>query len=136
MRLPRADRILSASNLDGPSAPVARFAPLLWDGSRMPRDIPVGNGRLLVTFDLDYRIRDIYFPHVGQENHTAGHAFRFGFWVDGQLSWVGPEWDLDRRYGEDSLSTCVRGRCERLGLAFESCDVVDFHLDAFVRRLR
>jgi GH15 family glucan-1,4-alpha-glucosidase len=43
----------------------------------MARDIPVGNGSLLVTFDADYRIRDIYFPHVGQENHTAGHPCRF-----------------------------------------------------------
>ena len=42
----------------------------------MPRDIPVTNGNLLVNFDLDYRIRDIYFPWIGQENHTRGHEFR------------------------------------------------------------
>ena len=35
----------------------------------MPRDIPVGNGRMLVTFDDKYQIRDLYYPHVGQENH-------------------------------------------------------------------
>ncbi len=45
------------------------------------RDIPVGNGSLLVTFDDKYQIRDIYFPHVGQENHTEGFPFRFGFWA-------------------------------------------------------
>ena len=39
----------------------------------MARDIPVGNGSLLVTFDADYRLRDFFFPYVGQENHTAGH---------------------------------------------------------------
>ena len=38
----------------------------------MPRDIPVGNGTLLVTFDKGYRIRDLYFPNVGKENHTEG----------------------------------------------------------------
>jgi GH15 family glucan-1,4-alpha-glucosidase len=38
----------------------------------MPRDIPVGNGRLLVCFDQNYCIRDLYFPHVGQENHVNG----------------------------------------------------------------
>ena len=103
----------------------------------MPRDIPVGNGTLLLTFDLDYRIRDIYFPHVGMENHTAGHAFRFGIWADGAMSWVGAaDWKLDRGYVEDALTTCVRGRSARLGLAFESRDAVDFHLDAFVRELR
>ena len=38
----------------------------------MPRDIPVGNGELLVTFDEFYRIRDIYYPRVGMPNHTEG----------------------------------------------------------------
>ena len=37
----------------------------------MPRDIPVGNGSLLVTFDHQYQIRDVFFPHVGQENHAG-----------------------------------------------------------------
>ena len=46
------------------------------------RDIPVGNGQLLVNFDDKYQIRDIYFPHVGQENHTEGFPSRFGVWAD------------------------------------------------------
>ena len=54
----------------------------------MPRDIPVGNGNLLVNFDLDYRIRDIYFPWIGQENHTRGQEFRLGVWSDGAFSWM------------------------------------------------
>ena len=28
----------------------------------MPRDLPIGNGRMLVTFDDDYLIRDLYYP--------------------------------------------------------------------------
>jgi len=43
-------------------------------------------------FDREYRIRDIYFPHVGKENHGTGHAFRFGVWVGGQFSWMSAEW--------------------------------------------
>jgi len=42
------------------------------------RDIPVGNGSLLVTFDDKYQIRDVYFLHVGQENHTEGFPFCLG----------------------------------------------------------
>jgi glucoamylase len=34
------------------------------------RDLPIGNGSLLVTFDRNYQLRDIYYPRVGQENHT------------------------------------------------------------------
>lgn len=44
----------------------------------MPRDLPLSNGRLHVNFDHTYTIRDVYFPHVGQENHTQGALNRFG----------------------------------------------------------
>jgi GH15 family glucan-1,4-alpha-glucosidase len=54
----------------------------------MPRDIPVGNGSVLVNFDQTYQLRDLYWPHVGQENHTIGHPSLFGVWVDGQFRWV------------------------------------------------
>ena len=47
----------------------------------MPRDIPVGNGSLLVVFDADYTIRDLYYPRVGKENHALGNPCRFGVWT-------------------------------------------------------
>jgi glucoamylase len=31
----------------------------------MPRDLPIGNGSLLIAFDSEYRLADFYFPHVG-----------------------------------------------------------------------
>ena len=59
----------------------------------MPRDLPVSNGRLLVTFDASYQMRDVYFPHIGKENHTSGYPCRFGVWADGSFAWVSdPEW--------------------------------------------
>ena len=54
----------------------------------MPRDLPLGNGDFLVTFDSTYTLRDIYYPHVGLENHTVGDACRFGIWADGAFSWI------------------------------------------------
>ena len=38
----------------------------------MPKDLPISNGNLLLNFDADYRLRDIYFPHVGQEITPKG----------------------------------------------------------------
>jgi GH15 family glucan-1,4-alpha-glucosidase len=59
----------------------------------MPRDLPLGNGRLLVNFDKSYNLRDIYWPHVGQDLHTAGDISHTGVWVDGQFAWLdAPEW--------------------------------------------
>ena len=99
----------------------------------MPRDIPVGNGNLLLTFDLHYRIRDVYYPWIGQENHGGGNEFRFGIWADGRLSWMGPDWDIDLRYRDDTLVTQVSLRNVALGLELRCQDAVDVNLNVYVR---
>lgn len=72
----------------------------------MPRELTIGNGSLQVMFDSTYQLRDIYFPYVGKENHTAGHVFRFGVFTDGQLSWVNePEWERYLVYEPNTLIT-------------------------------
>jgi oligosaccharide amylase len=103
----------------------------------MPRDIPVGNGILLVTFDRMYQIRDFYFPHPGRENQSEGRPFRFGVWADGLFSWVSADdWTRECSYLKETLVTYVRLRSERLGLEVVSNDAVDFHCNVFLRRLR
>ena len=103
----------------------------------MPRDIPVGNGSLLVTFDELYRIRDIYFPYVGKENHSEGHPFRFGVWVDGALSWVSDkDWTRKLTYLDETLVTDVRLANEKLQIEIVSNDAVDSHENIFIRRIR
>jgi glucoamylase len=101
------------------------------------RDIPVGNGRLLVTFDSDYQIRDIYFPHVGQENHTEGFPFRFGIWVDGQFSWIFSDaWKRTLKYLPETLVTDVRLVNTELGISIQCNDTVASHENIFLRRVR
>lgn len=101
----------------------------------MPRDLPLGNGSLLVNFDSLYRVRDIYFPHVGMENHAQGHVFRFGVWVDGLFRWIeDPGWTRDLRYRTDTLVTAVRLRHPELELEIECADAVDMAVNLFLRR--
>jgi oligosaccharide amylase len=103
----------------------------------MPRDIPVGNGSLLVTFDELYRIRDIYFPYVGKENHSEGHPFRFGLWVDGKFSWLSEDvWKRELRYLDDTLVTEVKLTNETLQVEIISNDTVDSLANIFLRRLK
>jgi len=99
----------------------------------MPKDLPVSNGNLLLNFDSDYRIRDVYFPWIGQENHSKGH-FQFGVWVDGRFSWMGPQWARDLRYRENSLVTDVVLKNETLGLELRCSDAVDFDLDVYIKK--
>ncbi len=101
----------------------------------MPKDIPVSNGSFLLNFDSDYQIRDIYFPFIGQENHSSGHPFRFGVWVDGQFSWMGPDWEKDLRYEDDSLVTDVFLKNEALGLELRCSDVVDLDLNIYLKKI-
>lgn len=100
------------------------------------RDIPVGNGSLLVTFDDKYQIRDIYFPHVGQENHTEGFPFRFGVWVDGEFSWVFSDvWERSLEYIPDTLVTDVVLSCKKLGIEITCNDTVAGRENIYLRRV-
>jgi GH15 family glucan-1,4-alpha-glucosidase len=102
----------------------------------MPRDLPLGNGSLLVNFDQQYRLRDVYWPHVGQENHTVGHPFRFGVWVEGQFSWVESEaWSRTLDYERDTLVSEVTLHNPHLSLHIVCRDTVDFHEDLYLRKL-
>ncbi|MCG2726926.1 MAG: glycoside hydrolase family 15 protein, partial [Elusimicrobia bacterium] len=101
----------------------------------MPKDIPVSNGNFLLNFDSDYQIRDIYFPFIGQENHSSGHPFRFGVWVDGQYSWMGQDWEKDLRYQDNSLVTDVFLKNKALGLELRCSDVVDLDLNIYIKKI-
>ena len=101
----------------------------------MPRDIPVGNGKLLICFDQHYNIRDLYFPHVGQENHVQGEYCRLGIWIDNRFSWVGADWKIDLGYEEDTLVTRVTLYHKNLGVLIMCRDIVDFHENIYVREI-
>ena len=102
----------------------------------MPRDIPVGNGSLLVNFDQVYQLRDIYWPYVGKENHTDGHPCRFGVWVDGRFTWVSDEgWSRTLAYEQDTLVTQVTLYNPALNLRLVSQDIVDFHENLYLRQI-
>jgi oligosaccharide amylase len=100
------------------------------------RDIPVGNGSLLINFDEKYQIRDIYFPHVGQENHTEGYPCRFGVWAGGRFSWVSDDaWKRDLRFVPDTLVTDVKLSNPELGIELECNDSVASHDNVFLRKV-
>lgn len=101
------------------------------------RDLPLGNGVLLVNFDDKYQIRDIFFPHVGQENHTEGYPFRFGVWSDGVCSWVfEDDWERELKYKPETLVTDVTLTNRKLGIAISCCDTVASDENVFLRRVR
>jgi GH15 family glucan-1,4-alpha-glucosidase len=102
----------------------------------MPRNIPVGNGELLVTFDDLYRVRDIHYPRIGLPNHTGGHVQRFGIWADGVMAWIDdPSWARHLRYKPDTMVTHVSLRNEKLGLEVFCHDAVDYWSAVYFRKV-
>jgi GH15 family glucan-1,4-alpha-glucosidase len=103
----------------------------------MPRDLPLGNGKVLVAFDGDYRLRELCYPHVGCENHVRGALCRFGVFVDGAFTWIerARGWDLAMRYQPDTLGTDVQCRHTGMGLLLSCSDCVDFHENLYLRHV-
>ncbi|MCZ8512015.1 glycoside hydrolase family 15 protein [Paenibacillus filicis] len=102
----------------------------------MARDLPIGNGNVLINFDSEYNVRDIYYPYVGQENQALDHLSHFGVWTAEDFFWIDhPELKKKSGYLNDSMVTNVDCTHERLGLKLQLRDGVDAHEDVFLRKV-
>lgn len=101
----------------------------------MPRNLPLGNGQLLVAFDRTHQIHDLYYPHVGQKNHALGHPFRMGVWVSGEFRWLDDgDWQRDLRYLPHTLVSDVVLTHPDLDVEIRATEAVDFHENLLMRR--
>ena len=102
----------------------------------MPRSLVLGNGNLLVCLDGNAIVRDLFYPHVGQENHVGGHRHHVGIWVDGTFSWIDdPAWKREVRYQDGTMVGLATLSHEGLGVLLEFHDFVYNERDIFVRKV-
>lgn len=104
----------------------------------MSRSIVLSNQELCVALDENGLVRDIYYPHVGLEDHVRGHYIhRIGVWVDGRMAWFGrdPNWNIQVGCETDALaSTITATHCElNVELVFK--DIVFSEKPIFIRRV-
>ncbi len=103
----------------------------------MPRALTIGNGSMLVNFDERYRIRDLYYPNVGADNHLAARPSRVGVWVDDQFSWFGDSgWEITPGYQAYSLVAQAKAVHPHLGIEIAFTDCLDFVRNFLLRQLR
>ena len=96
----------------------------------------IGNGNVLVGFDANYSMRDVYYPRVGDSNHTAGNVCRTGFFIDGKFAWLlDGEWERTIGYAEDSLVSDVTVTNSRLGISVRFQDFVDLARNWLIRNV-
>jgi GH15 family glucan-1,4-alpha-glucosidase len=105
----------------------------------MPKPLVVGNGSLLVNLDSNASIRDMYFPHVGDENHVNSRHCRVGVVVEGKnlglVSMIGDDWVHRLGYKKDTLVTDSYYRNERLDIDLRFNECVHPFENVFIRRI-
>ena len=102
----------------------------------MPRALTIGNGSMLINFDEHYRIRDLFYPNVGADNHLSARPSRIGVWVADQFSWLGDsDWQITPGYQDYSLVSCAKAVHPYLNIAIQFTDCLDFVRDLLLRKL-
>ncbi|MEN9561433.1 MAG: hypothetical protein RIQ56_706, partial [Candidatus Parcubacteria bacterium] len=103
----------------------------------MSRSIVLSNGELCVALDHNGLVRDLYYPHVGLEDHVRGHYIhRIGVHVEGRLSWLGEdEWRIEVGSEKESLATKITARNERMQVELLFHDVVYNERPIFLRKI-
>ena len=102
----------------------------------MPRSLVLGNGNVLIGLDATYSVRDIFYPRVGDANHTMGNTCHTGFFIDGRFAWLEDgAWQRDLAYSEDSLVSAVRLSHPGLGISVRFEDFVDLARNWFIRNI-
>ena len=104
----------------------------------MSRSIVLSNGELCIALDERAAVRDVYYPHVGHEDHVRGnYIHRVGIWVDGQLSWLtdDPAWNVRVECEDRALQSAITARHERLGIELTFTDMVYSERPVFIRRV-
>jgi GH15 family glucan-1,4-alpha-glucosidase len=101
----------------------------------LPREIVVGNGRVLVAIDSQMAIRDFFYPRVGLENHLSGHYSRLGIWADRKFSWISENWERKIKYLPETLVSQCSARNQDADLELEVNDAVHSSLDAYLRKV-
>lgn len=102
----------------------------------MTRNIILGNGNMLVCLDKNARIRDFYYPYVGQENHVASNIHRTGVYIDGKFSWVNEDdWDLFIKYKKDALVSEIYAYNSDLEIELKINEIVHYEKNIFLRKV-
>lgn len=99
----------------------------------MVRHLSLGNGSLLVNLDSSLRLRDLYFPYAGEENHVQGKKHRIGVQANG-FSWI-ENWETVPSYKQDTILGESTARNEIEGLEMTFRDTVECENNVFLREI-
>ena len=101
----------------------------------MPRSLVLANDHMLVALDSRACVRDIYYPHIGEEDHIGpGESHRIGVHVNGTTSWLdSDDWRRTLRQQHDSGRGLTIARHAKFGITLTLSDMVLRDANVFVR---
>lgn len=100
----------------------------------MARPLIFSNSYLSVCLDQDGFVRDIYYPHVGLENHVVGHKHRIGVQVDGWFSWLdSDDWKVSCVYETGTMVGKITYTHTSQPIEIVTTDAVYNELPVFLR---
>ena len=100
----------------------------------MPRDLPLANGRLFVSFDSEHAIRDLCWPLLGQENHSMGRMSRLGIRERNHHQWQTDGMIATQRY--EASRQVAHTRIAFPDLDLELTEAVHPDHDVFLRGVK
>lgn len=100
----------------------------------MPKAYTAGNGNMLVGFDEHARVRDIYYPHIGQENHVGDDlTHRLAVRVGGETYFLSQDFSVQTACSPDTLAGTAVASNDELDLSIRFRDIVYNETDVLVR---
>lgn len=92
---------------------------------------------MLICLDDYAQVRDIYFPHVGLENHVGPYkAHKVGVWVDGKFAWLDNDsWNISVDCEKGTLACNTRAYNDNLQIELHLNDVVYNEKNIFIRKV-
>lgn len=103
----------------------------------MSRSIILSNGTLAVALDNHGIVRDVYYPHVGLENHARQHYIhRVGVFAEDRLHWLSDgDWNIVVKCEDEALVSDIVARHDGLGVELHFSDTVCDDRPVFMRRV-
>jgi len=103
----------------------------------MPRSLVLGNGEMLVGYDMHGQVRDFFYPYVGSENHSGDCQHKVGIWIDGTFSWLSDkEWETFIDYEKETMVSSIIVKHKALGVELHFSDVIYNEQNIFIRKVR
>ena len=102
----------------------------------MTRHVILSNGSMLVCLDKNARIRDFYYPYIGQENHVSSNQHRIGVWTENKFSWIDKDnWELSIDYKGESLVSEITAYSDYLKVKLTINEAVHPKRNVFLRHI-